>query len=70
MSAIVVSPSPNTARRDRPADYMPFTTRLLVARELNALWEEFVTEMHDGPTTGAEVAEKFWKFVTTRSRPS
>jgi hypothetical protein len=49
---------------------MPFSTRIRVARELNALWEEFVTEMYDGPLMGAEVAEKFWKFVTTRGRPS
>lgn len=48
----------------RPAeDHMPFTTRLLVARELNRLWAEFVSEMHDGPTVGQDVAEKFWKYV-------
>ena len=63
MSAIVISPAPGPDA-SRAEDWMPFTTRILVARELNRLWAEFVNEMHDGPTTGPYVAEKFWKFVT------
>lgn len=76
MAAIVVCSTPRSEKREHPdftfdpADWMPFSTRLLVARELNKLWEEFVTEMHDGSTSGPEVADKFWKFVTTRGRPS
>lgn len=65
MSAIVVGPAPNPVSvfsRD-PADHMPFSSRLKVAEEINRLWREFVEEMHDGPTGGAEVAEKFWKYV-------
>jgi hypothetical protein len=70
VSAIEVRPARDAAASDGSADWMPFSTRIRVARELNALWEEFVTEMYDGPLMGAEVAEKFWKFVTTRGRPS
>lgn len=70
MSAIEVHPARDAAATDSAADCMPFSTRLRVAKELNALWAEFVTEMHDGPTIGSEVADKFWKFVTTRGRPS
>lgn len=70
MGAIVVRPAPEDAREDDARGWMPFTTRLRVARELNALWAEFVTDMHDGPTTGEQVAEKFWQFVSTRGRPS
>lgn len=66
MSAIIISPSP-VGEVHGPEDRMPFHTRLLVARELNRAWREFVTEMHDGPTTGAATAQKFWKYVTTRS---
>lgn len=43
---------------------MPFSTRLRLGKELNQLWVEFVTEMHDGPLTGDDVADKFWKYVT------
>lgn len=69
MSAIVVSPSPIASEKIKagdigPADYMPFAARLLVGDRLNALWAEFVNEMHDGTTSGRDVAEKFWKFVT------
>lgn len=66
MSAIVISPAPHevsVAARDS-ADYMPPSTRIKVADEINRLWAEFVNEMHDGPTNGPYVAEKFWKFVT------
>lgn len=68
MAAIVVSPFRGSG--EGPEHHMPFSSRLRVAYEINALWAEFVTEMHDGPTTGQEVADKFWKFVTTRGRPS
>lgn len=70
MSAIVIRPSPAEVRRGHPdfgidpVDWMPLATRLKVAREINRAWEEFVTDMHDGSTSGPEVAEKFWKFVT------
>lgn len=69
MSAVVVRPAPIEADRRRrgeisQADYMPFSTRHKVARELNKLWEEFVGQMHDGPVRGPEVAEKFWKYVS------
>ena len=72
MTAIVVRPVPyDEPDETDPASWMPFSTRIKVAQELNALWAEFVTEMHDGPTIGSEVADKFWKFVTTRGvRPS
>lgn len=66
MSAIVIRPAPNDLSpwaRDA-ADHMPFGVRLRVAEELNRAWKEFVEEMHDGPTVGPDVAEKFWKFVT------
>lgn len=72
MSAIVVRVSPPEARRGHPdygidpADWMPLASRLKVAKEINALWETFVNEMHDGSTSGPEVADKFWKFVTKR----
>lgn len=62
MSAIIVRPVPWDVE-PVPADYMPFSSRAKVAREINRLWEEFVNEMHDGPTTGPEVADKFWKYV-------
>jgi hypothetical protein len=71
VSAIVVGQSPE--RRDGsvdPADRMPLHTRVKVAQEVNRLWAEFVNEMHDGPTIGPEVADKFWKFVTTQGRPT
>lgn len=42
---------------------MAFTTRTVVAKELNAAWAEF-TEMWTGPLIGREVAEAFWKYVT------
>jgi hypothetical protein len=45
---------------------MPLASRVKVAGEINRLWEEFVNEMHDGTTGGAEVADKFWNFVTNR----
>lgn len=64
--AIRVGPVPAEVRGEGPESWMPFTTRLKVAKEINDLWAEFVTEMHDGPTAGPEVADKFWKFVTTR----
>lgn len=67
MSAIVISParvSGDALSTLGPEDHMPIHTRILVARELNRAWREFVTDMHDGPTTGNDVAEKFWKFVT------
>lgn len=69
MSAIVVGVSP---RFDpiSPADFMPLSSRMKVAKEINRLWAEFVNEMHDGPTVGSEVADKFWEFVTTRGRPA
>lgn len=70
MSAIVIRPHPDRSKMDSlfadGTDYMPFATRHLVAKELNRLWAEFVTEMHDGPTVGNDVAEKFWQFVSTR----
>lgn len=74
MSAIVIMNSPIETKRKHPefgwdpVDWMPLSTRFRVAKELNTLWEEFVTEMHDGSTGGAEVADKFWTFVTTRGR--
>jgi hypothetical protein len=73
VTAIVVRPSPEEARRKHPdygidpADWMPLATRLKVAREINRAWEEFVNDMHDGSTSGPEVAEKFWRFVTGTS---
>lgn len=67
MSAIVIRNSPDLFEHPEdahdPANFMPFTTRMKVAGELNRLWAEFVTDMHDGPTGGPEVADKFWKFV-------
>lgn len=69
MSAIVIRSAPREAGASPdPVDYMPFSVRHMAAGELNRLWAEFVTEMHDGPTVGGEVAAKFWKFVTTRGR--
>ncbi len=67
--AIVVGPHPIAEDRIRagnlsPMDYMPFSVRQKIANEINAQWEEFVTEMHDGPFSGRDVAEKFWKYVT------
>jgi hypothetical protein len=67
--AIVVGPHPINGERVKagdvsPQDYMPFSARQKVADEINRHWAEFVTEMHDGSTSGREVAEKFWKFVT------
>jgi hypothetical protein len=78
MAAIIIRPAPydppgveHIFEPTRGAvDWMPFTVRLRVARELNALWAEFVTDMHDGPPGGPEVADKFWQFVSTRGRPS
>jgi hypothetical protein len=64
VTAIVVRPSPEGGHGFNPADWMPLSTRVKVAREINRAWEEFVNVMHDGPTTGPEVAEKFWRFVT------
>ena len=43
---------------------MPFSTRLVLGKELNKAWAEFVEEMHDGDLTGPEVADKFWKYLT------
>lgn len=69
MSAIVVGNSPAEAKREHddygidPADWMPLGVRVKVAKEINRLWEEFVDEMHDGPTTAPGVADKFWKYV-------
>lgn len=66
MSAIIIRPAPNEVpvySRDA-ADHMPFATRLRVAEEINRAWREFTEDMHDGPLTGNDVAEKFWKFVT------
>jgi hypothetical protein len=63
VSAIVIQPHID-GRHDLnpdPADYMPLSVRMHVARELNRLWAEFVNEMHDGPTPGT--AQKFWKYV-------
>lgn len=65
MTAIIVQPNTRISRVvAEPEDFMPLATRMKVAREVNALWAEFVKEMHDGPTVGAGVAEKFWAFVT------
>lgn len=69
MSAIVIRSAPReVGASPNPADYMPFSVRHRAAGELNRLWEEFVNDMHSGPTSGHEVADKFWKFVTTRGR--
>ncbi len=67
-SAIVIGPSPVAGEKLKQgslgaADYMPLSIRMHVAGELNRLWEEFVNEMHDGPLSGPQVAEKFWKYV-------
>jgi hypothetical protein len=67
--AIVVGPHPINGERVKagdvsPQDYMPFSVRQMIANEINAQWEEFVTEMYDGPLSGRDVAEKFWKYVT------
>lgn len=66
MTAIIIQPNTRVSRItvDDPADWMPLATRVKVARELNAAWAEFVKDMHDGPTVGSNVAEKFWAFVT------
>lgn len=64
MSAIVIGVAPWTEDRTRPSEaWMPLSVRHAVAKELNTLWAEFVTDMHDGPTCGPEVARKFWKYV-------
>jgi hypothetical protein len=66
MSAIVVGNAPDDGRPplgDGAVDYMPLSSRIKVAGEINRLWAEFVTEMHSGDTRGPEVAEKFWKYV-------
>lgn len=66
MSAIIIQPNTRTSRVivDDPSTWMPLATRMKVAREINAHWAEFVKDMHDGPTVGTGVAEKFWAFVT------
>lgn len=65
MTAIVIQPNSRFSRvTAEPEDFMPLSTRMKVARELNKLWAEFVTEMHDGELVGGDVADKFWKFVT------
>jgi ABC-type phosphate/phosphonate transport system substrate-binding protein len=46
---------------DIPA--MPFSVRHRVAKELNAAWREFITDMHDGPVGGNETAEKFVRYL-------
>lgn len=53
---------------DAPASapYMPFSTRLLLGKELNRLWVEFTEEMYDGPLVGEDAARKFWSYVTSR----
>ncbi len=67
MAAIVIQPHIDARGLTLdPADFMPLSARMKVAKELNALWEEFVTDMHDGPLVGVGIDEKFWKFVTTR----
>lgn len=67
--SIIIRPHPfSEACSDRlsgdPTRHMPMHSRMRVAGEINKAWAEFVTDMHDGPTTGPEVADKFWKFVT------
>lgn len=65
MTAIVIQPNSRFSRvTAEPEDFMPLATRMLVAREVNAHWAEFVREMHDGDLVGPDVAAKFWKFVT------
>jgi hypothetical protein len=65
MSAIIVGPHIDASGVTvAPENFMPLATRMKVAGELNALWAEFVKEMHDGPTVGTNVAEKFWAYVT------
>ena len=54
----------NGSTRDVGVPDMPFSTRLRVGSELNKAWAEFTSDMHDGPLTGQDVADKFWKFLT------
>lgn len=44
--------------------YMPLSTRHRLGAEINQAWREFTEEMHDGPLTGAAVADKFWRYLT------
>lgn len=68
MSAIIIQAHSDARGKPviRPEDFMPLATRMKVAREINAMWEEFVGTpgMHDGPTVGSDVATKFWNYVT------
>lgn len=65
MSAIVIQPNTRDSRVvAEPEDFMPLATRMKIAKEVNAAWAEFVRDMHDGPTVGSGVAEKFWAFLT------
>lgn len=69
MTAIQIGPAPCICRKSGdfthdPKCWMPLHTRILVAREINRAWAEFVTDMHSGSTAGPDVAEKFWKYVT------
>lgn len=65
MTAIIIQPNARDSRVvAKPEDFMPLSTRMRVASEVNALWAEFVNEMHDGELVGPKVAAKFWKFVT------
>jgi hypothetical protein len=67
MSAIVIQPHIHgRGLTVEAADFMPLSTRIHVAGELNRLWAEFVNEMHSGPTIGGDTAAKFWNFVTSR----
>lgn len=65
MTAIIIQPNARDSRViAAPEDFMPLSTRMHVAREINQHWAEFVNEMHDGATVGPDVAKKFWAFVT------
>jgi hypothetical protein len=67
MSAIVIQPHIHGRGLTVEAEnFMPLSTRIHVAGELNRLWAEFVNEMHSGGY-GADTPAKFWKFVTTRA---
>lgn len=64
MTAITIGNAPYNPNAEPDAkDHMPLSVRVMLAATLNELWATFVNDMHDGPTSGPEVPEKFWKFV-------